>query len=202
MVVEVVPYSADWAHQFGLVAVALRHALRDVPSARIEHVGSTSVPGLAAKPILDIDVIVEPAHLRSAVAALEAIGYTHRGDLGVTGREAFHAPDQGPPRNVYVCEAGTLNVRNHLAVRDVLRRRDDLRDEYAAVKLSLATEPEMNIETYIARKSQVLQRGARRVGSHRGRASAYLEVERPLRLTYTGRRRSDARPTAGGRPAE
>jgi GrpB-like predicted nucleotidyltransferase (UPF0157 family) len=158
MVVEVVPYSADWAHQFGLVAVALRHALRDVPSARIEHVGSTSVPGLAAKPILDIDVIVEPAHLRSAVAALKAIGYTHRGDLGVTGREAFHAPDQGPHRNVYVCEAGTLNVRNHLAVRDVLRRRDDLRDEYAAVKLSLATEPEMNIETYIARKSQVLQR--------------------------------------------
>ncbi|HEY9395819.1 MAG TPA: GrpB family protein, partial [Nocardioides sp.] len=51
-----------------------------------------------------------------------------------------------------------LNVRNHLAVRDVLRRRDDLRDEYAAVKLALAAEPDMDIDTYIARKSDVIQK--------------------------------------------
>ena len=59
---------------------------------------------------------------------------------------------------MYVCLAGTLNVRNHLAVRDVLRRRDDLRDEYAAVKLGLAADPAMDIDTYIARKSGVLQK--------------------------------------------
>jgi GrpB-like predicted nucleotidyltransferase (UPF0157 family) len=59
---------------------------------------------------------------------------------------------------VYVCRAGTLNVRNHLAVRDVLRSRDDLRDEYAAVKVGLAADPEMDIDTYIARKSAVLQK--------------------------------------------
>ena len=58
---------------------------------------------------------------------------------------------------MYVCRAGTLNVRNHLAVRDVLRRRVDLRDEYAAVKIELAADPTMDIDTYIARKSQVLQ---------------------------------------------
>jgi GrpB-like predicted nucleotidyltransferase (UPF0157 family) len=155
--VEVVDWSPRWAEQFDEVAAVLRDALGGVTSARVEHVGSTSVPGLAAKPILDIDVIVEAPDVSAAIAALESVGYVHRGDLGVTGREAFHAP--GPPRrNVYVCTAGTANVRNHLAVRDVLRTRDDLRDAYADVKRALADDPGMDIDTYIAGKSAVLQR--------------------------------------------
>ena len=156
MSIEVVEWSPDWARRYDEVAAVLRAALADVPSARVEHVGSTSVPGLAAKPILDIDVIVDGADVPSAIAALESVGYVHRGDLGVTGREAFLAPD-GPRRNVYVCEAGTTNVRNHLAVRDVLRARDDLREAYAAVKLALAADPGMDIDTYLAGKSAVLQ---------------------------------------------
>lgn len=154
--IEVVDWSPRWAEQFEEVAAALRTALAEVPSARVEHVGSTSVPGLAAKPILDIDVVVEPGAEPAAVAALVAVGHVHRGDLGVTGREAFRAPG-GPPRNVYVCTAGTANVRNHLAVRDVLRRRDDLREAYDAVKRALAADPDMDIDTYIAGKSAVLQ---------------------------------------------
>jgi GrpB-like predicted nucleotidyltransferase (UPF0157 family) len=154
--VEVVDWSPRWAEQYDEVAAILLEALAGVPSATVEHVGSTSVPGLAAKPILDIDVIVEPADVPAAVAALETVGYEHRGDLGVVGREAFHAP--GPPRrHVYVCTAGTTNVRNHLAVRDVLRTRADLREAYAAVKLALAADPDMDIDTYIAGKSAVLQ---------------------------------------------
>ena len=156
MSIEVVDWSPEWADQFEDVAAVLREALRDVASAEVEHVGSTSVPGLAAKPVLDVDVVVDPADVPAAVRALESVGYEHRGDLGVTGREAFHAP--GPPRrNVYVCAAGTANLRNHLAVRDVLRRRDDLRDAYADVKRALAADPGMDIDTYLAGKSAVLQ---------------------------------------------
>ena len=151
-------YDPSWQDRFEKVAAVLSGALADGPAASVEHVGSTSVPGLAAKPILDIDVIVAPEDVSAAVAALVRIGYVHRGDLGVAGREAFLAPDEDPRRHVYVCAAGTLNVRNHLAVRDVLRRRDDLRDEYAAVKLALAAEPDMDIDTYIARKSDVIQK--------------------------------------------
>lgn len=154
--VEVVAWSPRWAEQYDAVAAVLREALAGVGSARVEHVGSTSVPGLAAKPILDVDVIVDPADVTAAIAALESVGYVHRGDLGVPGREAFHAP--GPPRrNVYVCTAGTPHVRNHLAVRDVLRSRADLREAYAQVKLALAADPDMDIDTYIAGKSAVLQ---------------------------------------------
>ena len=151
-------YDPSWQDRFEKVAAVLSGALADGPAASVEHVGSTSVPGLAAKPILDIDVIVAPEDVSAAVAALVRIGYVHRGDLGVAGREAFFAPDEDPRRHVYVCAAGTLNVRNHLAVRDVLRRRDDLRDEYAAVKLALAAEPDLDIDTYIARKSDVIQK--------------------------------------------
>lgn len=154
--IEVVDWSPRWAEQFEEVAAVLSRALADVRPARVEHVGSTSVPGLAAKPILDVDVIVDPEDVPAAVAALESVGYVHRGDLGVTGREAFLAPDE-PRRNVYVCTAGTANVRNHLAVRDVLRRRADLREAYDSVKRALSSDPGMDIDTYIAGKSAVLQ---------------------------------------------
>lgn len=154
--IEVVDPSPRWAKEFLQVAAVLREALADVASASVEHVGSTSVPGLAAKPVLDIDVIVDAAEVGAAVAALESAGYVHRGDLGVTGREAFRAPG-APRRNVYVCTAGTTNVRNHLAVRDVLRSNEDLRDAYGSVKRALAADSEMDIDTYIAGKSAVLQ---------------------------------------------
>lgn len=155
--IEVVPYDERWPLQFAQVAADLRNALADLP-ADVQHVGSTSVPGLAAKPVLDIDVLVDRTDVAGAVAALEAAGYTHRGDLGVTDREALAAPDDDPRRNVYVCVTGTLHVRNHLAVRDILRVRDDLRGSYAAVKLELAADPAIEIDAYIAGKSDVLQR--------------------------------------------
>ena len=117
--ITVAAYSPDWARQFRLVAAALAHALVDVPIVSIEHVGSTAVPGLPAKPILDIDVVVPREVVDAAIAALERAGYVHLGDLGLTDREAFTAPDESPARNVYVCVTGTLHLRNHLAVPDL-----------------------------------------------------------------------------------
>ena len=156
MTIQVVPYREQWPTQFAEVEAALARALAGVPVVGIEHVGSTSVPGLAAKPILDIDIIVERADVGAAIAALAAAGYQHRGDLGVTDRDSLLAPDADPKRNGYVCVAGTLHLRNHLAVREVLRRRPDLRDRYAAVKLALASDPGMDIDTYLDGKSDVL----------------------------------------------
>lgn len=158
MPVDVVTYSCDWPAQFRRVADDLMAALVSVGSVEVEHVGSTSVPGLAAKPVLDIDVIVDRADVAATVAALSRVGYVHRGNLGVVGREALMPPDAHPRRNVYVCIRGALSVRNHLTVRDVLRARPDLRDRYAAVKLALAADPDMEIDTYIAGKSAVLQK--------------------------------------------
>lgn len=123
----------------------------------IEHVGSTSIPGLAAKPIIDIDVVVDGDEMSAAVAAMRTMGYMHRGDLGVTDREAFRAPDDEPRRNVYVCRRDSLSVRI-IWLSGRPGRRADLRDEYGAVKLALAADHGMDVETYIARKSTVLQK--------------------------------------------
>jgi GrpB-like predicted nucleotidyltransferase (UPF0157 family) len=155
--VDVVPYSGDWPAQFAAVADELRKVLGRVPLVAIEHVGSTAVPGMAAKPIIDVDVVVRRQQVEAAITALSAAGYRHLGDLGVTDREAMAAPDDHPARNVYVCVEGTLHLRNHLAVRDILRRRADLRHRYAAVKIELAGDPDMDIVTYTAKKSGVLQ---------------------------------------------
>lgn len=157
MAIEVVEYSPDWPIAFERVAAVLHGALAGIPVVSIEHVGSTAVPGLAAKPILDIDVIVAPEHVPAVISALATVGYEHRGDLGVTGREALTSPDSTPPRHVYICVDGTLHVRNHLAVRRVLRERPDLRDRYAAVKRQLAGIDDMDMGRYLAGKSAILQ---------------------------------------------
>lgn len=140
------------------MAADLSTALAGVPVEAIEHVGSTSVPGLPAKPVLDIDFLVVAADIPAAVRRLATAGYVHQGDLGVTGGEAFTAPDDDPRRHVYLGTRDNLHIRNHLAVRDVLRTHADLREQYAAVRLALAADPDMDIDTYISRKSAVRQR--------------------------------------------
>ena len=158
LVIVVEAYSEEWPVWFGQIAAELRTAVAGIPCSVVEHVGSTSVPGLAAKPIIDVDVVVPVDHIGSAIEALESIGYRHQGDLGVAGREAFGSPDEVPRRHVYVCATGTLHLRNHLAVRDVLRASAGLRREYGAVKVALAANADIDVQTYVARKSQMLQK--------------------------------------------
>jgi len=156
--VVVVDYDPAWAHAFQALRACLEPALTGV-ATRIEHVGSTAVRGLSAKPIVDLDVVVliDPDVPR-AIEVLEGLGYQHRGDLGITGREAFLAPAGAAPHHLYVCVEGSLALRNHLAVRDVLRQDAELASEYSAIKLRLAKRFPNDIEGYIEGKSEVLQR--------------------------------------------
>lgn len=157
MIVEVVSYSSEWPSQFSAVSDNLRHALRHVHVIAIEHVGSTSVPGLSAKPILDIDVVVRRRSVSGAIRALQASGYEYLGEQGIADRHALRAPERGPRRNVYVCVEGALSLRNHLAVRDALRRSPDLRSRYESVKRELAARSDLDLDQYVVGKSAVLQ---------------------------------------------
>jgi GrpB-like predicted nucleotidyltransferase (UPF0157 family) len=156
--VEVVPYDPRWPQLFSAVRGDLVAALDGVEVIAVEHVGSTSVPGLAAKPRLDVDIVVGADQVAAASAALEAAGYTALGDLGIPDRHAFRAPDERPRRNVYVVVDGCLALRNHLAVRDLLRRDARLRDDYSRLKLDHATRDYDDLEQYVVDKSPVLQR--------------------------------------------
>ena len=163
--VRVVAYREAWAGRFGELRDAYAAALgtSGLTPIAIEHVGSTAVPGLAAKPVIDVDVVVGASDVDLAVRALGLIGFEPSGAGGVPGRVAFVTPERFRPSNTYVVTAGSLALRNHLAVRDVLRSDRALRDEYGMVKLR-AAETAADIDAYLAAKSEVLERILRRAG--------------------------------------
>ncbi len=113
-------YDPAWPRLFE----GLRERLLDAPgglAVAVEHVGSTAVPGLAAKPVVDIDAVVASAEDVPAVERLERAGYRHEGDLGIPGREAFEPPAGAPWHHLYVLPADSEELRRHLAFRDHLR---------------------------------------------------------------------------------
>jgi GrpB-like predicted nucleotidyltransferase (UPF0157 family) len=102
--------------------------------------------------------------------ALADVGYKYLGDCSIPDRYAFEAPPHGPPRHVYVIVDGCLALRNHIGVRDVLRDDAQLRVEYWALKLDLATKEFDSIDDYVAAKSQLLQRALHEAGLEAGRS--------------------------------
>ncbi len=155
--IEVVEYDEGWPAQFEILRERYRVALDGLPVVAVEHVGSTSVPGLAAKPIIDVDIVVPADAVDAATAALVAIGYEPLGEMGVPQRWAFRAPAGGIRTNTYVVVDGCLALRNHLTVRAVLREHETLRTEYGALKQRLARELD-DIDEYVEAKSDVVQR--------------------------------------------
>lgn len=139
MPITVSPYSPTWPVHFARIQDHLSTLLASTPYISIEHVGSTSVPGLAAKPILDIDVVATRVQLDGVIAALSRDpGLLYMGELGIADRHAFRAPGRMPEMNLYVCIEGCAALRNHLAIRELLRSNQGLRDKYANLKWELA----------------------------------------------------------------
>ena len=128
-----------------------------VPVVAIEHVGSTSVPGLAAKPVIDCDIVVREADVAAAGDVLISLGFAPLGELGIPRRWAFKEPARLSGTNTYVIVEGCLSLRNHLAVRDVLRADEALRHEYAAVKKQAGARAG-NIDEYGQAKSGMVQK--------------------------------------------
>jgi GrpB-like predicted nucleotidyltransferase (UPF0157 family) len=135
--VVIAAYNPDWPKHYARLARALREGLQGV-AERIEHVGSTAIPGMPAKPILDVDVVVASREsVPEAIARLERMGYRHQGDLGIPGREAFQAPAGAPLHHLYVCSQDSGELARHLAFRDCLRTDAEMREAYAELKQRL-----------------------------------------------------------------
>ena len=138
--IRIVPYHPMWPSQFHQEAKRIRARFLE-RALRIDHVGSTSVPGLAAKPVIDIQVSVSSLEPRGAFTQeMAALGYEHV-DLGEFDRvyPFFARPAQWPStHHVHLCAAGSEQERNHLAFRDFLRRHDATAAEYLRLKQRLA----------------------------------------------------------------
>lgn len=154
--VIVVDYDPAWPAVFERLRASLWPRISDVATS-IEHVGSTSVVGLAAKPIVDMTIIVpDPSAMAAVIDRLAAIGYVHRGDLGVPGREAFARPENTPAHHLYACVSGNDGLRNHLAVRERLRSDSASAQAYSDLKKRLAARFADDISAYIDGKSEFL----------------------------------------------
>jgi GrpB-like predicted nucleotidyltransferase (UPF0157 family) len=148
----VVEYDPTWPDRFAALASRMRPILEGI-CLRVEHVGSTAVTGLAAKPIIDLDVVVQQASVAEAIRRLGTIGYDHQGDLGIPGREAFRSPAGEPRHHLYVLEEGSAELHRHIEFRDALRADSTLRDQYAALKRSLARQHQHDRAAYTDAKS-------------------------------------------------
>ncbi|MBR6019087.1 MAG: GrpB family protein [Lachnospiraceae bacterium] len=164
--VYVAPYDAQWKEDYAAIREELAAALGDL-ALRIEHVGSTSVEGLSAKPIIDIDVVIEDGtKLDAVIAALGGIGYSHEGNLGIVGREAFKYEGKEHLRrhHLYVCTQDSPELRRHLVFRDYLRSHPEAVKEYSRIKEEGAALYPDDIDAYIAHKSPWIEAVYREIG--------------------------------------
>lgn len=158
--VVVMPYDKAWKKDFEDIRTELDKALGGLVLG-IEHVGSTSVEGLPAKPIIDIDVVIQDHSVfPDVVAALGRIGYTHEGNLGIEGREAFKydGKDHLRKHHLYVCTEDSPELKRHISFRDHLRTHPDAAMEYGRVKEEGAKLYPYDIDKYIEYKSSVINR--------------------------------------------
>jgi GrpB-like predicted nucleotidyltransferase (UPF0157 family) len=151
--IVVVDYDPSWPERFQLLRQPIAEVLGSMAVA-IEHVGSTAVPNLAAKPIIDIDVLLATeTELPAAIDRLATLGYIHRGDLGIPGREAFRTPVHDPLHHLYVCPPGSKAFQEHLAFRDYLRAHPNEAEAYADLKRALALKFSDDRPAYNSAKS-------------------------------------------------
>ena len=164
--VTVVPYDEAWMRAFEDIRRELERGLGAL-ALSIEHVGSTSVEGLSAKPCIDIDVVIEDYGVFSEVAsALEGIGYIHEGNLGIKDREAFKYSDkpQLMKHHLYVCPKESLELKRHLIFRDYLRAHPEAARKYGEVKTEAACLYPDDIDGYIEHKSHCIAEIYRKCG--------------------------------------
>ena len=157
--VRVVPYDKRWPDAFAIERDALSRFLGPAASA-IHHIGSTSVPGLCAKPV--IDILVETPGLvmiDQTTAELEARAYAAKGEHGIPGRRYFSRPP-GPELMVHVhaFRVDDPHIARHLRFRDLLRSDEELVAQYCALKQQLAIDHVDDPDTYQASKADFIQR--------------------------------------------
>ncbi|MGI0525120.1 GrpB family protein [Rhizobium giardinii] len=154
--VIIVPYDPAWPAIFVQIRDKVLAALGSTALA-VEHIGSTSVPGLDAKPIIDIDVIISTeTDLSTAISKLSKAGYTYEGEKGIEGRHAFAQPSRLPAHHLYVCAAGNPELRRHIAFRDFLRANPDTAKSYGVLNKCLAEKFGPDREGYTNAKEEFI----------------------------------------------
>lgn len=137
-------YKPEWPCRFEIIKAFLGEEVSRI-CRRIEHVGSTSIPGMVAKPIIDIIIVIEPERWEDIKAILEDKGYNYWGTQGIPEREVFRLKEDmvkyPPPfHHLYVCPEHSPELKKETAFRDYLKSHPDDAERLSALKWSLAEE--------------------------------------------------------------
>ena len=164
--VVVVPYDESWPAEFKKIKDELLPAVGKYLTA-LEHVGSTSVRGLPAKPIIDLDAVIPDYGCFAAICReLSRIGYQQEGCLGIRDREAFRY--SGKPHlmihHLYVCPRNSEELKRHLLFRDYLRIHPEEARHYGKIKLEAAALFPDDIDAYLEYKSPCVREILKRAG--------------------------------------
>jgi GrpB-like predicted nucleotidyltransferase (UPF0157 family) len=161
--IDITDYDPSWPRWFEREHERLIGALGEMVVA-IEHVGSTAVPGVAAKPVLDILMTTRPFPLpATAVAAIEALGYRYRGENGIPGRQYFRTVPHA--RHLHVYAPGHPDVELMPLFRDYLRAHPETAGEYEALKRTLAERHRLDREAYTEGKHTFVTAIVERAGA-------------------------------------
>ncbi len=159
MSVVVMPYDEKWKSAFEEIKAEIENVIGDL-IVGIEHVGSTSVEGLSAKPCIDIDVIIKDYSVfNDVVEKLATIGYIHKGNLGIKDREAFKYADKPhlQKHHLYVCPQQSEELHRHITFRNFLRENPEAARLYGSVKETAAQLFPDDIDKYIEYKSPYIE---------------------------------------------
>jgi GrpB-like predicted nucleotidyltransferase (UPF0157 family) len=164
--VIIVDYDPDWPRRYEVLRACIAPAVGDL-AAEIVHVGSTSVSGLAAKPVIDLNILLRASSdLPAVIERLASLGYRHEGDLGAVGREAFATPPgySAHDHHLYVCAPDWAGHGDQIAFRDYLRARPRAAKAYARLKRSLAAKYRDNRTAYANAKAGFVAAVLKRAG--------------------------------------
>ena len=150
-------YSPEWPVWFEKIKAFLGEKVSEA-CIRIEHVGSTSVPGMIAKPIIDLILVIEPQDFEEIKRLLAERGYYHEGDKGIEDREAFDLEDNSikskiPRHHLYVCPKHSAELKKQTAFRNFLRQNKVYAERLSRLKWSLAEKYNNDRQAYMDGKA-------------------------------------------------
>ncbi|MCM3612173.1 GrpB family protein [Planococcus sp. MERTA32b] len=156
--VTVTDYQPEWKQQFQQAAKEIKEIFGE-ECIEIHHIGSTSIEGMAAKPIIDLMPVVRVIESADVlIAEMEKLGYESKGENGLPGRRYFQRGGDERTHHVHIYAEGNPEIGRHLAFRNYLRGNPQEAEEYGILKKKLAYEFPYDIDQYIAGKEELVAR--------------------------------------------
>jgi len=155
--INLVPYNSDWPNLFKEEASKIKLALGN-NCIIVHHIGSTAVPGLASKPIIDmLPVVKNILEVRKNILAMQNLGYEFKGEYGIPFRQYFIKGNPVRLFNVHVYEQGNSEIDRHLLFRDYIRTHSKTREAYEALKLEMLQKYPNDIDAYTLGKNAFIE---------------------------------------------